>query len=93
MIQLAQRNLSQKFCLKAIEKGLPPGGRKEGHEGMSHMGIPPDEVFILTEMTMNKRRKRIVESNLHRRPYYGTKQDKELKDAKNRARADGCGDD
>lgn len=60
---------------------------------MSQMGIPPDEVFIPTEMTMNKRRKRIVTDNVLRRPYYGTKQDKELKDAKDRARADRCGDD
>lgn len=37
---------------------------------------------------MSKKRRQQVISNMLRRPYYGTRQDKELKDAKDRARAD-----
>ena len=36
---------------------------------------------------MNRKRRRIVSTNMQRRPYWGTRQDKELKDAKDRARA------
>ncbi len=42
---------------------------------------------------MNRKQRRLLQETMLRRPYYGTKQDKELKDAKDRARADRCGDD
>lgn len=46
----------------------------------------PDEFFV--PVFMCRKSRRIVNEYMERRPYYGTKQDKELKDAKDRARAD-----
>ncbi len=51
----------------------------------------PDEFYA--PVFMCKKSRRIVNEYMMRRPYYGTKQDKELKDAKDRARADRCGND
>lgn len=36
---------------------------------------------------MNRKRRNRVLTNMHRRPYSGTRQDKELRDAKDRSRA------
>lgn len=55
--------------------------------------VPQEESFEHIEESMNKRRKRHIQECAMRRPYYGTSLDKELKDAKNRARAHRRGDD
>ena len=61
------------------------GGRKEG-------AMAGGAAFIDWHTNpmppMSKKRRQQVISNMLRRPYYGTRQDKELKDAKDRARAD-----
>lgn len=41
---------------------------------------------------MNRKRRNEVLTYMHMRPYQGTKLDKELRDAKNRARANRCRD-
>lgn len=53
---------------------------------MSRGKTSPDEFY--GPVYMCKKSRRIVNEYMMRRPYYGTKQDKELKDAKDRARAD-----
>lgn len=53
---------------------------------MSRGKASPDEFY--GPVFMCKKSRRIVNEYTMRRPYYGTKQDKELKDAKDRARAD-----
>lgn len=50
-------------------------------------------LFNYVNVPMNKRRHREIKSYAIRRPYYGTKLDKELKNAKDRATAHRCGDD
>lgn len=52
-----------------------------------------EECFDHVDENMNKKTKRHVKEYAMRRPYYGTYQDKELRDAKNRARAHGHRDD
>ena len=49
--------------------------------------------FIISHVYMSKKSRREVNEYMMRRPYYGTKLDKELKDAKDRARAHRRGDD
>lgn len=47
-----------------------------------------DEGFYENAMNaLPKKSRRTVIETMHRRPYYGTKLDRELHDAKNRARA------
>lgn len=56
---------------------------------MAVFSIPPDEAFDIIMSTMSRKSRRIVVANMQRKPYQGTKLEKELRDAKNRARADG----
>lgn len=68
---------------------------REGERGVivGKRNTQPDEVFSNKFMQMSKKSRRCVVENMSRRPYYGTKLDKELKDAKDRARAHGYRDD
>ncbi len=53
---------------------------------MAVFSIPPDEAFDIIMSNMSRKSRRIVVANMQRKPYEGTKLDKELKDAKNRTR-------
>ncbi len=55
---------------------------------MSKRKVPPEDFFAHTKVYLCKRSRQIVTEQMLRRPYYGTRQDKELKNAKDRARAD-----
>lgn len=56
----------------------------------SQKKAPPEEMFFQPLPFMTKKSIRIVTETMLRRPYYGTKLDRELKYAKDRARANRC---
>lgn len=53
---------------------------------MALFSIPPDEAFDIVMSNMSRKSRRIVVANMQRKPYEGTRLDKELRDAKNRTR-------
>ena len=55
--------------------------------------LDDEEIYVNSMNAMSKKSRRSVIETMLRRPYYGTKLDRELKDAKDRARANRCGDD
>lgn len=83
---LGNLSQSESHCLDDAIPGADPG-RKEGE-------MPERENWFLDPSSnpMNSKSRHEVESHKLRRPYYGTKLDKELQDAKNRARTDRRGD-
>lgn len=55
---------------------------------MYYEEIPSEELFNAGAIVMSRRSRWTVAANMLRRPYFGTRLDRELKDAKDRARSD-----
>ena len=54
---------------------------------MYYQETDPEEMFCHSVVILSKKSRRSVTENKLRRPYYGTRLDRELKDAKDRAKA------
>ena len=76
-------------CENAAKRRLTAAKTQRRKEGLMGDGQDWFETVI---RDMNRKRRNEVLNYMHMRPYQGTKLDKELRDAKNRARANRCRD-
>lgn len=77
-------------CENAAKRRLTAAKTQRRKEGLMGDG---QDWFDTVIRDMNRKRRNEVLNYMHMRPYQGTKLDKELRDAKNRAKANGCRED